>query len=198
VVAAYGADVTEWCPYRPADDSSAGLMVQGVALAEKLTSGLQLAPRNIVEVLRGARAKNTLAVVVVDVWSLQLQPYSTMMAAIDAERFPNAGVLVVWNLADGETTGRQQELIRALRVSFPNLMIMKDPLVFHDQLGTPAELTEKLRVTLHELRRRIADFGEVMRMARGPAPIAKPLLVGPGDPPPSQPRPEEPRPGEPR
>lgn len=181
VVAAYGSDVTKWCPYRPADDTSAGLMVQGVAVAEKLTTNL-LVPQNIVDILRGARAKNTIVVIVIDVWSLQLPAYSTMMSDIDgAERFPNAGVLVVWNLADGETPDHQQALVDALKVSFPTLMIMKDPLVFHDQLSTPTELTEKLRATLHVLKRRITDFGDVMRMAKGSAPIAKPLLVGPGE-----------------
>lgn len=196
VVAAWGVDVTEWCPFRPADDTSAGLMVQGVAIAERLTTSLRAAPPNVVEILRDARARNTLVVIVVDVWSLELPAYRTVMWNLDgAERFPNAGVLVVWNLDDHETTGRQDHLVRALRVSFPTLMIMKDPLVFHDQLGTPSQLTDKLRATLHELKRRIADFGDVMRMARGADAVVKPLLVGPGAPPPVQPPPEEPRPG---
>lgn len=183
VVAAWGVDATEWCPYRPADDSSAGLLVQGVAITERLTTSLRAAPPNVVDILREARARNTLVVLVVDVWSLELPAYRTVMWNLDgAERFPNAGVLVVWNLADHETTGRQDQLVRALRVSFPTLMIMKDPLVFHDQLGTPSQLAEKLRATLHELKRRIADLGEVMRMARGAEAVVKPLLVGPGAP----------------
>jgi FxsC-like protein len=198
-LAAWGVDVTEWCPYRPADDTSAIVMMQTVATTERMSSAPRAAPPSVVDLLREARASNTLVVLVVDVWSLELPAYRTVMWSLDgAERFPNAGVLVVWNLDDHETTGRQDQLGWALRVSFPTLMVMKDPLVFHDQLGTPAQLTDKLRATLHELKRRIADFGDVMRMARGPAPIAKPLLIGPGEPPPAQPPPEAPRPGEPR
>jgi hypothetical protein len=99
-----------------------------------------------------------------------------------AERFANAGVLVVWNFADEETLVHKRDLLESLHIAFPNLTAMKDPPAFHEQLGTPAELDRKLRTTLGVLRRRICDFGEVMRRAEGLAAIAKPLLVGPGAP----------------
>jgi FxsC-like protein len=178
IVTAYGTDVHDWCPYSPALDTRVGLLVQQVALEQKLTAGFPEVAQNIVDRLQGARAKNTLAVLIIDVWSLRLHSYRTFMNLFDrAERFANAGVLVLWNLADGETLTRREALLDTLRLAFPNLMVMKDPLAFHEQIATPDELFEKLHHTLQVLRRRIVDFGEVMRKAEGVAEITKPLLV---------------------
>ncbi len=180
-VTAYGADFDEWCPYQPALATRVGLLVQKIALEENLTAGFVPVAQNIVSYLQGARAKNTLVVLVVDVWSLRLPTYRAYMNLFDrAERFANAGVLVVWNFADAETLGNKHELREALHIAFPNLTVMKDPDVFHEQLGTPDELDKKLRATLGVLRGRITEFGAVMRKAEGIMPIAKPLLVGPG------------------
>jgi FxsC-like protein len=180
-VSAYGADFDEWCPYLPVLETRIGLLVQKVALDQNLTVGFLPVAQNIVSHLQGARAKNTLIVLVVDVWSLRLPTYRSYMNQFDgAERFTNAGALVVWNLSDNETLDHKHELVDALHSAFPNLTVMPDPPAFHQQLGTPDELVEKLRATLCELRRRITNFGEVMRKAEGIAPITKPLLVGPG------------------
>ena len=180
-VTAYGADFGDWYPYLPAIEDRVGRLVQGIAHQEDLTSNLFPVAENLVSYLQGARAKNTLVMLVVDVWSLRLPTYRSYMNLFDrAERFANAGVLVVWNFADDETRDSEHELVDALRCAFPNLTSMKDPLAFHERLGTSDELVEKLRATLCELRRRITDFGAVMRKAGGIAPIAKPLLRGPG------------------
>jgi FxsC-like protein len=180
-VTAYGAEGHDWCPYLPVLDKRIGLLVQKIALEEDLTAGFVPVTDNLIQYLQDARAKNTLVVLVVDVWSLRLASYRAYMNQFDrAERFVNAGVLVLWNFADGETLGSKQRLVDSLQVAFPNLTVMKDPQAFHEQLGTPDELVDKLRATLYVLRRRITDLGEVIRRAEGMAPIAKPLLVGPG------------------
>lgn len=181
VTAAYGTEFDEWCPYRPALDTRIGLLVQKVAIEQNLTAGVASVAHNIVSHLQGARAKNTLAVLLVDVWSLRLHHYRGYMNMFDrAERLVNAGVLVVWNLADGETPTKREDLLDSLRLAFPNLTVMKDPLAFHEQIGTHDELIEKLRDTLQILRRRIVELGQVMRKAEGTTTIAQPLLIGPG------------------
>jgi len=174
---AYGAAFDDWCPYVPVHEDRVGLLVQKIAFAENLTANLFPVARDIVDRVRAARARNTLVVLVVDVWSLMLRDYRDTMKLYDgAERLANAGVLVVWNHADDETVGSKQRLVDALGKAFPNLTTIGDPQAFHGELGTPDELTEKLRATLHVLRRRIALFGEVIRKAEGDATIAKPLL----------------------
>lgn len=181
VTAAYGTEFDEWCPYRPDLDTRIGLLVQKVALEQNLTAGVAAVAQNIVDHLQGARARNTLAVLLVDVWSLQLHRYRGYMNLFDrAERLANAGVLVVWNLRDGETPARREALMDALHMAFPNLSVMRDPLAFHEQIGTHDELIEKLRDILQILRRRIVEFGEVIRRAEASAPIAQPSLVGYG------------------
>jgi len=180
-VSAYGADFDEWCPYLPALETRVGIIVQKIALEQNLTAHVLPVAQNIISHLQGARAANRLVVLIVDVWSLRLPEYRSCMNLFDrAERFTNAGTLVVWNLSDDETLGRTSELLDVVRTAFPTLTIMPDPPAFHQQLGTPEDLVEKLRVMLCELRRRITNFGEVMRKAEGMAPIVKPLLVGPG------------------
>jgi FxsC-like protein len=182
-VTAYGAEGDDWCPYLPVVDKRIGLLVQKIALEENLTAGFVPVTQNLISYLQDARAKNTLVVLVVDVWSLRLPSYRLYMNQFDrAERFANAGVLVLWNFADGETLRSKQRLVDSLQTAFPNLTVMKDPQAFHEQLGTPDELVEKLRATLYVLRRRITELGEVMRRAEGSAPIVKPLLIGPGCP----------------
>ena len=181
-LSAYGTDFDEWCPFLPALDTRVGLLVQKIAIEQNLTASVLPVAQNIIARLQGARAKNTLVVFIVDVWSLQLPTYRSYMNSFDRERFTNAGALVVWNLSDNETLDRKHELVDALLIAFPNLTIMPDPPAFHHQLETPEQLAEKLRATLCELRRRIATFGDVMRKAEGMAPVSKPLLVGPGQP----------------
>lgn len=180
-VSAYGADFDEWCPFLPVLATRVGLLIQKIAIEQNLTASVLPVAQDLVAHLQSARAKNMLVVLVVDVWSLRLPTYRSYMNLFDrAERFTNAGALVVWNLADDETLDRKHELLDALGVAFPNLSIMPDPPAFHHQLGTPDELAEKLCATLCELRRRISNFGEVMRKAEGISPISKPLLTGPG------------------
>jgi FxsC-like protein len=181
VTVAYGSEFDEWRPYLPKLDTRIGLLVQKVALEQNLTAGVAAVAHNIVSHLQGARTRNTLAVLLVDVWSLQLERYRGYMKLFDsAERLANAGVLVVWNLGDGETPARREALLDGLRFAFPNLTVVKDPLAFHEQIGTHDELIAKLRDTLQILRRRIIEFGSVIRKAEGIAPIAQPLLIGPG------------------
>jgi FxsC-like protein len=179
-VNAYGATFDDWCPYRPVQDDRVGLLVQGIAYQEKLTSGVLPVAQNIVAHVNSAKARNTLVILVVDIWSLQLPTYNEYMNLFDGVRLINAGALVVWNNADTETLGEKQRLIQGLVGAFPNLTTTGDPLAFHDQLGSAEELTEKLRATLHELRRRITLHGNPVRKAEGDATIAKPLLAGPG------------------
>lgn len=178
LVTAYGAAFDEWCPYLPVHPGRVGLLVQTIALQEQLTAGLLPAAQNIVAHLRGACARNMLVVLVVDVWSLQLHSYRSWMNLFDRERFPNAGVLVVWNRDDSETFSRRNELADALRAAFPNLIAMKEP-TFHEP-DCVEELCKKLHEILSMLRQRVTEFGEVMRKAEGFAVISKPLLHGPG------------------
>lgn len=181
-VAAYGHDGDDWRPYVPGLETRIGVLVQKVAVAEDLTAGFLPLAQDLVLQLQKARGKNTLVIVVIDVWSLRLQAYRALMNLFDrAERFVNAGVLVLWNLADLETASSRHELEQAVQMAFPTLTVMTDPLVFHDQLGTPEELAEKLRATLYVLRRRVTDFGKVMRKATGASPISKPLLTNSGN-----------------
>jgi FxsC-like protein len=178
---AYGAAFDDWCPYQPVQADRVGLLVQKIAYAESLTTGLNPVAQDIVAQVKRARDSNTLVVLVVDVWSLLLPSYRSYMRLFDAaERLANAGVLVVWNLADVETIESKQRLADALDRSFFHLTSMEAPLAFHRQVETPDDLTEKLRATLHTLRRRIILFGEVIRKAEGTVPIAKPLLTVPG------------------
>jgi len=180
-VTAYGAAFDDWCPFQPAHEDRVGLLVQKIAFAENLTAGLLPVAQDIVARVRAARTRNTLVVLVVDVWALLLPHYSEYMQLFDAaERLANAGVLVVWNHADGETVTSRHRLVGALGGAFPNLTSVEDPQAFHGELGTPDELADKLRTTLHALRRRVALFGRVIRRAEGDATIAKPLLAAPG------------------
>ena len=177
-VSSYGSDVHDWCPYLPMIETRVGLLVQQVALEQQLTAGFAEIAHNIVDRLQGARARNTLAVLLIDVWSLRLTSYRSFMNLFDrAERFANVGVLVLWNLADAETNQRRESLSETLRFALPNLMVIKDPPAFHEQIANPDELIEKLRNTLQVLRLRIMTLGEVMRKAEGATQIAKPILA---------------------
>lgn len=179
-VAAYGAGIDDWYPYLPARQDRATLLVQGIALQEKFSTGRTSIPPDIVAHVERARESNTMVVLVVDAWSLLLSDYVRAMQKFDAARLINAGVLVLWNHADGETPGNAQSLSSALHAAFRNLGAQGDPLAFHARLDTPEALEEKLRVTLHELRRRVTAFGTPTRMAEGTVTIPQPRLNGPG------------------
>lgn len=180
-VASYGGEYDEWRPYLPEQGDDVGFLIQEIAHGEKLRFGISPVPQDIVAHVQEALAKNKMVVLVVDVWSLRLDAYQSRMKRFDtAERLINAGVLVVWNLADDQTRDNAHELDKAVRQAFQRLTIVGDGPAFHQQLGTPGELAEKLRATLHELRRRITLYGEVHRKAEGDTAIPKPLLAAPG------------------
>jgi hypothetical protein len=69
-VAAYGAGIDDWCPYLPAREDRATVLVQEIALQEKFSTGRTSVPQDIVAHVERARDSNTLVVLVVDAWSL--------------------------------------------------------------------------------------------------------------------------------
>ncbi len=177
---AYGRDPCDWCPYVPDVNARIGLLVQPIASAEGLTSNPIAGDHDLTKRLQEARAKNTMIILIVDIWSLKLSSYINFVAALDRERFHNAGVLVLWNTYDGDNVVNETDLALQLRAAFFNLTTAKDPKVFHERLSTVFELRNRLRATLHELRRRIIAYGEVMRRPPGSPPIPQPHISGPG------------------
>jgi FxsC-like protein len=175
VVDTYGDSFDEWCPFLPDDETRTALVLQKIAASEDYTAALSPLSKDIVERFQTARSKNSVVILAIDIWTLCIARYRELIEIVDrTERFINLGILVIWNPLDDETVQRRETLLDALRRSMPNLVLMRDPLVFHESVESSKHLEEALRSTLAAITRRIVQFGTPMRKVD--APVARPLL----------------------
>jgi FxsC-like protein len=169
----------DWHPYLPDVPDEVAIMAQEVAVAEKLRYEVLSLDDGIIGQLEEAQRRNKVVAIIVDTWTLRLQPYHAAMREYDRHLFSNCEVLVVWNNLDDETVTSRSSLQDAVRVTFLNRIGSKDT-SFLEWVGSPAELKTHLSATLNRVRMRIIEQTEVIKRVESAHVIAKPVITGPG------------------
>jgi FxsC-like protein len=155
-----------------------GAWLQTVAGSAGFTSELVFPTGDVAPIVRGAALSNGLVAVVVDPWTLRLEPYHRRLLALDAIPLPlhNTAVVVPWNDNDAETQQAQDVLILALQATLGNQMRAPDPKTFHVHVASPKDLEATVRDALIEIQKRIFERGNVQQKAQAAGVFVKPIL----------------------
>jgi FxsC-like protein len=157
----YGSTGGEWQPYFPGE-SLIGAIASNVASGKNLSPQPLTVTDKLVSHLQDAEDNNTMAVIIVDPWSIAIKSFETAMRDLDRARLTNCGVIVVWNEKDAETQKRATWLDGMLKKTFSRIWVSKD-VYFQHSVPTEEKLREALDAAIEEVRRRISDRGRLLR-----------------------------------
>jgi FxsC-like protein len=181
---AYSEHGRDWRPYLPESDRRVAVMVQQAAVAEGFSSEFIEAGPSFLDQLVQARNRNLL-VVLVDPWSLALEPYRSCARDYDDRDFPAGTVLVLWNNHDPETQEHEQTLLERISDAFPNKstayqITSGKTLAFRGPSLSSKVLAQKLREVLRKIKETLIKQAPAPRTIPGARAMALPGLVGPG------------------
>jgi FxsC-like protein len=151
-----------WQPYFPVSNKKVGLIAQGVATAKNLFNETLSISEQLVQNLRQAEETNTIVVIIVDPWSIQVEAYRKPMAEYDMARLINSGIIIIWNENDDETLQKSEMLRSEIQRTFSRSMCSAD-IYFRDSVASEEELQIVLSDTIEELRRKILKRAKLLR-----------------------------------
>ena len=169
----------DWHPFFPEVSDEVAILAQDVASMERLIYDPITLDANIIQRIEDAEQKNKIVVIIVDTWTLRLGHYHKFMREYDSRNFLNCLVLVPWNEKDDETKNAQSVLEDAVKLTFLNSALSKDPSCFLDRVNSSDELKRNLGLMLNRARMRIIEKTEVIKRAESAQLISKPIITGP-------------------
>lgn len=172
----YGSDLgREWSPF-PA--SSVGALSSGVVSRKNLFPEDLLINTDIIQRIRDAEAANSIVLLIVDPWSVQLPRYQEFLQNYDRERFLNSGVIVLWNPDDEQTVSNEPSLKATLRQTI--LRTYNEQNYVRDSVRGADQFETELVRAVDEIHRRLRSRGPVFHLlgTNGGTPL--PQLAGPG------------------
>jgi FxsC-like protein len=174
----YGASGGEWQPFLPEADALVGAIATNVASGRNLYPQAVAVSPSLITQLQDAEDTNTMAVIIVDPWSIEITPYESAIRALDRARLTNCGVIVVWN-SDIETQGREGTLKTRLQQLLSRTWISRD-VYFQDSVRSEDQLRTALAAALEDLRLRISARGRLLRGEKPDGSPELPKLPAPG------------------
>ncbi|HEX8772084.1 MAG TPA: TIR-like protein FxsC [Pyrinomonadaceae bacterium] len=151
----------EWQPYYPEVAKSVGIISQGIATMEDLQYETYPVGDNLIEKIRAAEETNSIVVIVVDPWSIQVESYQKHMLDFDKTDFLNCGILIPWNEKDEETSQSLDKLQANVQKTFTRKFILNT--YFQDSIHSMDELEKEICATINEVRRRLLLKAKVQR-----------------------------------
>jgi FxsC-like protein len=156
----------EWRPYYPEAPKPIGIISQHVATMEDLQYETYPLSDDFLERLQEAEQSNSIVVIVVDPWSIQVETYKNHMHdlnMLDLNKTDalNCGVLIPWNESDDETAKSLDELRSNLHCTFTRKFVLNT--YFRDSIRSVDELQREISATINEARRRLLIKAKVQR-----------------------------------
>jgi FxsC-like protein len=156
----------EWQPYYPEAPKPIGIISQHVATMEDLQYETYPLSDDFLERLRGAEQSNSIVVIVVDPWSIQVETYKNHMLdlnTLDLNKTDalNCGVLIPWNESDDETAKSLDKLQSNLHCTFTRKFVLNT--YFRDSIRSVDELQKEISATINDARRRLLTKAKVQR-----------------------------------
>ena len=158
----YGTSGGEWVPFHPDGDSLVGAVATNVTSAKNLYPQALAVSPTLVTQLQDAEDNNTMAVIIVDPWSVEITTYESAMRDLDRARLTNCGIIIVWNDKDQETQHQEEQLRERLQKVLSRTWISKD-VYFQDSVRSEEKLRETLAAAIEDIKRRISDRGRLLR-----------------------------------
>lgn len=162
-VECYGQrDGREWQPHLPPVDKRVGAITPTVAGEKNLVPEVLPLSKNLIKNLRQAEETNTIAVLIVDPWSVKVESYRELMSDYDENRFFNCGVIIIWNANDKETKHNEEKLRAEIDTAFKYNLDASD-IFFRDSVQTEDEFRTELSVLIEKVRDRLMKRGKPVR-----------------------------------
>jgi FxsC-like protein len=172
----YGAGPGDWKPYLPTLSDDVVLLTQKVALEQNLRCGDALPlDANLLQRVVAAGKQNSIVILVVDTWSLQIASYSALMDDFDRTRLRTCITLVPWNPQDPDTINRKADLEALLGKVF-SLTKQQRPPYFYDAIGSLDEYRTQLSQALARLKLELVGRATVLQTAGASSTQTQPLL----------------------
>ncbi len=161
-LAAYDKEGRLWKPYLPGIEKPVALFTQRAATDLELQHEV-LPPSNaLIEQLEIADDTNTIVVVIVDPWTLNVQTYQNYMKSYDKRNLVSCAVLIVWNPDDQKDKLTPQELRQKVRETFKNSLTNQN-LYFRETISSASDLSAELGSAIVEIRRRLELRAKLFR-----------------------------------
>jgi FxsC-like protein len=161
-VQAYGLGGRFWKPYVPDVDQAVGLMTQRAATEVGLQHEVMPVTKDLVDRLEKADDTNTIVVLIIDPWSLNLQLYQEQMQRYDKRNLVSCAVLVVWNEKDLEPDYNLNALRQKIKSTFPNNLTNNNTYM-RPAVCSEEELRTGLCKAIVEIRRRLNERAKLFR-----------------------------------
>ena len=155
-LAAYDKDGRSWKPYLPAVDKPIALFTQRAATDVDLQHEVLPLTDALLKQLDAADDSNTIVVLVVDPWSLNVKTYQEYMKSYDKRNLVSCAVLVVSNPDDRDEAFTPEQLQQRVRETFRNSLTNKNVYV-RDTIRSAADLSAELVAAIVEIRRRLDE-----------------------------------------
>jgi FxsC-like protein len=166
----------DWRPFLPSSRAVVAQLASEVTFQEEFVADRLPFSPDLLDRLTEAGSRNKIVVLVVDPWTLAVEPYRERMREYDGRRFHNTVVLVPWGDRSRESRPVLEEQL--LESTFPLLTNPRNPEEFVDDISSPEEFRQALAAALHRVKMRILRAARVVR--RAPGNVARPMLEGPG------------------
>jgi FxsC-like protein len=174
----YGEDWADWRPYHPDCRDPVAVRAQGVAAAQRMISGLVPADDSFRALLRAARERSELVVLIVDPWVAALPSFQPLLEDADNVRTGHAVVLAPWESSESLPDSERDQARDVLYVYLGNWMDAGDH-AFRDDIRSIADFEKVLGQTLVEVRARIINRAAVAHRVTENGPRSRPILTGP-------------------
>lgn len=181
VLDCYGDEPDDWRPYQPSYKGQIGILAQSAATAaEWRVAPLPLPDANdLARELNAALQEREIVILIADAWAVGLHRYNELLRQYDSGYFLNSALLMPWSRDDQEMIDHATKLRNAVRATLLNKTRERDSRVFRDDIETADRFQLDLLGILVEVRRRIVEMEEVLRLRDEDNMIARPVLTGP-------------------
>jgi len=167
-----------WRPFHPQEDT-VGYFAMEAALQQRIQYNELSFGQDLAQQLEQAHRENSIVLVLLDAWTLKVEPYQSWMRPYDRVSLPNCALLVPWNDGDAETVAQRTILQDHLQVTLPAKFLSRPSLFFRDA-SSAEELRQTLRDTLTQIQMKILEVGEAKKRIEATASASLPTLPVPG------------------
>ena len=150
-----------WKPYLPPNDKTAAFIAHSTAISKGMFGETLALSAQLAEHLRVARDTNTIVLLIVDPFSVELDAYWGPVAALNEYNFINCGVIILMNEKDPETLAKGEQLWDKIDKTFADTKV-SNQLFFRESVKSD-EFANALCAAIDEVRDKIMKRGRILR-----------------------------------
>jgi FxsC-like protein len=173
----YGNDPDDWAPYSP-ESQRIAVELQALASQEMKTASFTPVTPHLIANIKEAARNNRIIIIVIDVWTLELESYADIMRQYDELAKVHCAAVVLWNRGDPELDEKRAVLVDRLRAVFEYKSRMQDQVEFRWDIESLDDFRAHLRHSIVRIQNKIFK-----NPAADAPPPARAVGVGLGSPP---------------